>query len=154
MSKLATRIHNKLYVGAFPPAKLKDKGFDVVVLCAQEKQDVRPDIPTIRVPFDDGPLPNKDYQRAVKAAMAVTKLRKLGKRVLVTCHQGVNRSAFVAALSLMQLERLNANSAINLVRTARQPDVGSWRVLGNDDFEKALYHFEGLARGRATPWKR
>lgn len=144
----ASRIHNKLYVGSFPPAQLKTSGFDAVVLCAQEKQNVRPDILTIRVPFDDGPLPKRDYQRAVKAAMTVTKLRKEGKRVLVTCHMGVNRSAFVAALSLMQLERLSAKAATELVRLCRQQDVGSWRVLGNDDFVQALQHFENLARGR------
>jgi len=151
MNYKPSRIGPKLYVGAFPPAKLREKGFDAVVLCAVEKQNVQPDVFTIRIPFDDGPLPNRDYQRAVKAAMEVSKLRKAGKRVLVTCHQGVNRSAFVAAISLMQLERFPARTAIELLRMQRQQDVnGPWQVLSNEDFVKAINHFESMATGRPT----
>lgn len=138
----ATRVAPKLYVGGFPPAGLREKGFDAVVLCAQEKQDVSPDIYTIRVPYDDNnELSRKDYERAVKAAVAVTKLRKAGKRVLVTCHMGINRSALVAAFSLMLMENMSADVAIQRVRAMRGPVVPI-RPLSNPAFVRALHHFE------------
>ena len=147
----ATRIYPKLYVGSVPPAQLREHGFDAVVLCAAENQDVHPNIPAIRVPFDDSKLSSEDYWNAVHAAQQVSKLRKAGKRVLVTCHMGINRSAFVAALSLMQHERLPANIAIERVRSARQPVIerhlagtrlAELRVLGNPSFVDALRYYE------------
>jgi protein-tyrosine phosphatase len=64
-----------------------------------------------------------------------------GKRVLVTCHMGINRSASVAALSLMQLERLPAGIAIERVRSARGPHV-PMTPLCNSSFVEALHFFE------------
>lgn len=147
----ATRVASKLYVGSFPSPDLKSKGFDVVVLCAREMQHVNPDIMTIRIPLDDADLSARDYSRAVKTAAVVTRYRIAGQRVLVTCHMGVNRSALVAALSMMQLERLPARAVIERMRKLRGDDLTARGVtfipLSNTAFEKALYHFEQLARG-------
>lgn len=142
----ATRVGSKLYIGSRPGPELLKHGFDVVVLCAKERQDVWPDIHTIRVPFNDSELSYRTYTRAVKAAMAVTRYRLAGQRVLVTCNMGVNRSALVAALSLMQLERLSARDVLERIRRLRGPHV-QFVPLSNPDFEEALYHFERLARG-------
>ena len=144
----ASRIYPKLWVGSFPPPQLRAAGFDAVVLCASESQHVKPDIFTIRAPFDDAgrPITTEEFHRAWKASKVVTKLRANGKRVLVTCHMGVNRSAFVAALSLMQLEGLPAKIAIERVRKERQPAVDrtGHRVLGNESFVEALHKYERM----------
>jgi protein-tyrosine phosphatase len=148
----ATRVASKLYIGSVPMPRLQDKGFDVVVLCAKEKQNLNPDVYTIKIPLDDGPLDYRDYARAVKVAMVVTRFRLANKRVLITCRMGVNRSALVAALSMMQLERMSARNVIARIRGLRGADLERLGVehvpLSNRDFEEALYHFERLALGR------
>lgn len=137
----ATRVASKLYVGSYPPAALKSKGFDVVVLCAKELQKVSPDIFTIRFPFDDGSLSSRDYMRAVRTATVVNRYRLAGKRVLVTCAMGINRSAFVAALAIMQLEHLPADTVIQRIRALRGPAVAV-PPLSNPAFVEALKHFD------------
>lgn len=143
----ATRVASKLYIGSFPPAQLKSKGFDIVVLCAKERQDIQPDIPAIRVPFDDNTLNYRTYARAVKAAMVVTRYRLAGQRVLVTCNMGINRSSLIAALSMMQLERMSARAVLERIRSLRGPHV-ELVPLSNPDFEEAIRHFERLAKGK------
>ena len=53
----AHRVAPKLWVGSLPPEQLKAEGFDVLVLCAKEHQDVRADIFTLRVPLVDTERP-------------------------------------------------------------------------------------------------
>jgi protein-tyrosine phosphatase len=99
----------------------------------------------IRVPLDDAQITNIEFARAIRAAQKVSDLRRVGKRVLVTCAMGINRSAFVAALSLMQLNRLTAAQAVQHIRQIR----GQQTVippLSNPSFVEALRRFEDAHR--------
>lgn len=144
----ATRVASKLYVGSFPPSSLAKRGIDAVVLCAEERQSVWPDIYTLRIPLDDGPLSFEDYKKAVKVAADVTRLRQAGKRVLVTCQMGVNRSALIAGLSMMQLERMPPARVLAQIRRLRGASTQPRIPLSNPDFERALYLFQQLSQGR------
>lgn len=138
----ATRVGYKLWVGSVPSPYLRQVGYGAVALCAVEHQDILPDIPTIRAPIRDADLTDEEFAVAVKAAEEVSKFRRRGVEVLVTCRMGVNRSAFVAALSLMQLEKLSARQAIRQVREARGPDT--WITpLSNPSFVNALRRYGG-----------
>ena len=99
--------------------------FDVLVLCAAEYQpsgSLFPGIEVIHAPFDDaGDGPDgSDIQTARAAAQAVVSRVRRGKRVLVTCWLGVNRSGLVTALALTDLLGISGAAAVDHVR-ARRP---------------------------------
>lgn len=76
------------------------------------------------MPFDDAPkMPKELLSELRKVAWQLAKQRGRGKRVLVTCQAGVNRSSFVAALSLM-VSGVTAQDAIRLIRERRKPRNG------------------------------
>ncbi len=140
----ATRVGPKLWVGRVPPPYLRRVGFDVVALCAEEHQSIPVDIARISVPLRDAELTRPEFARAIYAAKKISDLRRHGQRVLVTCAMGVNRSAFVAALSLMQLDDLSAARAIHRIRRLRGPYT---RImpLSNPSFVEALRRFEDVS---------
>jgi protein-tyrosine phosphatase len=118
----------------------------VVVLCAKELQNLRfpAKVHVIKAPLDDGPPPTAtELRMAISAARTVHHFRKKGKRVLVTCAQGVNRSSFVAALALM-LDGRPPNMAIHAIRENRKPPIGM-TPLSNRHFVAEL---ERLGRRR------
>ena len=128
----AHRIAPKLWVGSAPGAA-HCAPFDVIVLCAVEYQ---PSLPcrTIHAPFDDTAHPSsEDLRTALDAAKAVNVQRARGRRVLVSCIQGRNRSALVAAIALMLAEGLSAQQAISAVRAQRKLPSGEL-VLANPAF--------------------
>lgn len=127
------QIAPKLYIGAVPADCV---GFDVVVLCAMEHQGVRLPCYVIRVPLDDAKPTHTELALAVGAAEQVHRLRKSGRRVLVTCHAGVNRSSLVAAIALI-LDGMQPADAISLIQRRRQPDCGL-KPLCNTHFVDAL----------------
>lgn len=144
----AHRVAPKLWVGSVPPDKLSAHGVDVVVLCAADQQHPAPDVFTIRAPIRDSNLTGEEFSRALRAAKMVSHARAAGQRVLVTCAAGVNRSALVAAMSLMLHERLPAADAIVQIRRFRRPPVGMM-PLSNPTFVEALRALERkLKRGR------
>lgn len=59
-------------------------------------------------------------RRILEAAKVVAAFDSAGKRVLVSCHMGLNRSGVVAALALV-LEGASPDEAIESVRAARGP---------------------------------
>jgi protein-tyrosine phosphatase len=132
-------------VGSVPPNRLRETGVDVVVLCAEEMQHLAPDVFTVRVPLRDSRLTDTEFSRALRAANGVSQAREAGKRVLVTCAAGVNRSALVAAMSLMLHERLPAADAIVQIRHFRRPPVGMM-PLSNPTFVEALRVLERKLR--------
>jgi len=136
MSIDAHEVAPKLYVGSVPMSSLRWH-FDTVVLCAEENQDIDTDIETIRAPLDDGRVTPQLRRTALWAARKVVKHLKAGKRVLVTCTAGINRSSLVAALALMQLGT-PAGLAISTIRQRRRPP-GGFTPLSN-------YHFEAWLR--------
>lgn len=103
-----TRIAPKLWMGSAPPTgrALRDFGFDVVVLCAQEYQPSERSFPGVRVvraPFEDGRVTPAIEATAREAARQVAAAIKRGKRVLVTCGTSHNRSRLVVTHTLTRM---------------------------------------------------
>ena len=140
----AHQIAHHLWMGAAPPlgSTLSAHGFDVLVLCAAEHQpssawffgvDVR------RVPLhDDGETPFTPAHafQAYQAASHLSKIIKMGGKVLVTCWEGRNRSGLVTALALTQLTGCSGLDACRAVRFRRVPKNGP--ALVNQSFVDAL----------------
>jgi len=133
----ASRIVSGLYQGSIPATggAARRSGFHVIVLCAEEYQPRGHEFEgplVVHAPMDDGKITPELWETAVQAATHVAKARRAGKRVLVTCAAGRNRSGLVSALSLMMLEGLSGRRAVALVKSKRQD------ALTNPYFVKAL----------------
>lgn len=155
----AHRIAPRLWVGSYPrPQRILP--FTMWVQCAAEFG--RPDpsdygsslagdgLRIVWCPLhDDGrKFEGRHFNRAIKAMHQVVAHHRQGGRVLVTCAQGRNRSAFVAALALTQLAPMTADQAIAHVR-AHRPHRGG--VLVNEQFNAALRSTDRWARSGVTP---
>ena len=133
----AHRVAEKLWVGSFPKDPRTCEQFDVIVLCAVEHQTLPYACSNVmHVPLDDAKPTSHEVSLALRAATAVNKLRAQGKRVLVTCAQGVNRSALVAALAMVK-SGTNPWKAVNDIREHRKPPIGL-RPLSNAHFTELL----------------
>lgn len=127
MSKIdAHRILPRLWQGSKPPVghALRDAGFDVVVLCAFEYQPRSHRIPGVSVvhaPLDDHlqPLTTDEWKTILGAASFSADRLRSGDRVLVTCHQGINRSGIVTALIVCLLTGMTGKQAVQHVRQRR-----------------------------------
>jgi hypothetical protein len=113
--------------------------FDLLVLCAEEFQ---PDPRTfaagstaiLYAPNDDA-KPTPDQLRIAHAAAdQVARTVMLGRRSLVTCLAGRNRSGLVSALALHMLTGCGGRTAKNVVRKNR---LGA-AALTNRDFNSVL----------------
>lgn len=140
----AHRVAPKLWIGSALPLELACQrapaGVDLLVLCAREDQYER-DLSTLNVPLDDTeePMPRVETVMAVEAARTINLYRANGKRVLVTCHAGVNRSSFVAALALIE-SGWTPSGAIDAIREHRKPPNGMM-PLSNRRFVEMLRAF-------------
>lgn len=95
----------RLAQGSVPPAGAR-LPFDVIVLAAIEHQDINlPGYEVLRVPLDDsGPPPSMSDRLLIRrTAREIAQRIRAGKRVLVTCHQGRNRSGVLSGLALVEL---------------------------------------------------
>lgn len=89
--------------GAAPPSSVQ-LPFDTIVLAAMEYQPDMPGYEVLRVPLDDGPPPTPEERTLIRAtARDVARRVRAGRRVLVTCWQGRNRSGVIAGLALVEL---------------------------------------------------
>jgi len=92
--------------GSAPPPGTRVP-FDVIVLAAMEYQraELLPGYEVLLAPLDDsGPPPTPEEQAIIrKTAHAIARRVRAGKRVLVTCWQGKNRSGVLAGLALVEL---------------------------------------------------
>jgi hypothetical protein len=137
----ASRIVEGLYVGSFPPPGNYADRFDVMVFTAEEHPPVEGMYPGVRVryfPFDDAREPaQRDLMTAWTAGEAVARDIRRGRRVLVSCRMGRNRSALVAALAIHFVTGASGAEALELVRSRRVDDVGV-RALSNQAFQRLL----------------
>lgn len=134
----AQRIAPKLWMGSRPsPAACRF--FDVIVLAAEEHQP-QLSCAVIRAPINDGRPTQEEVAIALKAARKVNEARRQGRRVLVSCWMGVNRSGLVTALAMM-LNGSSARSAIGRIRKARQAPI---TPLSNPHFVALLKRLEPL----------
>jgi protein-tyrosine phosphatase len=72
-----------------------------------------------------------------EVAVFVASLVGSGRRVLVHCTEGLNRSGLVVARALMEMGR-TTSEAIESVRRQRGPSVDGFPALGNEAFVRWL----------------
>ena len=124
----ASRIEGELFLGGKPPtgSHLCEAGFDVVVLAAEEYQPPDwkfPGVVVVRVPMRDVPvrLGRKQVRDVQAVADLVNHYLSKGRRVLVTCKAGLNRSALVAAATLLERPGATPLAVIQRIRKQRNP---------------------------------
>lgn len=133
------RVGLRLWMGAHPAEK-DLRGFDVWVQCAAEFQSPSP-APGLRVIhcplIDDGySLSKKEADLAVAVAKEAAVAIQDGKRVLISCTEGRNRSGLVMALTLQALKPdMPMRFIIEHIRTERH---ARGPVLSNERFVRFL----------------
>lgn len=144
-----SNIAKRLWVGAKPPLDRHLPEFDVLVLCAQE---IQPAVlafrgQVLRCPIPDDDLTNAQTRLVLETGRSVATLLAAGQTVLVTCAQGINRSALVASLAVGLVTYLSADQILVILRTRRHHDC-----LHNKAFRMILRRYigEGRRPARAT----
>lgn len=125
----ADKIAHCIYQGSVPleGSALRAAGFGALVLCAMEHQpsSVRfPGLAVYHAPIDDAELSMREATIACAAARFVCANVLAGRRVLVTCQQGRNRSGLVVALALHLLTGYPGRAVVNVVQRRRQSPGG------------------------------
>lgn len=109
--------------------------FDVIVLSADEFQPHKslicalaaaPQI--IYAPLDDAQLTESEIRIATAAAENVANAYAEGKKILVTCFQGRNRSGLITALAMHLYYGMSGQEAVSIVKKQRKD------VLTNPSF--------------------
>jgi protein-tyrosine phosphatase len=133
-------IVRRLHVGSAPPPGDYSEQFDAIYLVGDYQPEAKhfPNVEVHNLPFDDSHAPTRnDLHIASEASRRVARDLSLGKRVLVTCRMGRNRSALVAALALKRLAQIPGRKAYELVRSRRVDRTGV-RALENPTFARML----------------
>lgn len=121
-----SKIWRTLYQGAAPPYGdlVARKGFDVLVLTATDNANpiFYHNVSVIVAPGDDDERPHRLQrflpaweQAGVDVAAAVNE----GKKVLVTCMAGQNRSGLVAAIALNRMTGWSGQVCLDHIRSRR-----------------------------------
>jgi protein-tyrosine phosphatase len=138
----AHNILPKLWQGSAPrPGRSVSRdGFQALVLAAEELQLPGKLFPGVRVahaPLDDhyDPLTAHEWDVIISAANFVAHNVKRGRRTLVTCQAGLNRSGIITAMAVCLLTGAGGFDAVELVKK-RRPDA-----LNNTNF---VYHVESV----------
>lgn len=120
------KIVDGLYQGAWPPFgdQLAKRGFDVLVLCAEENQhdDLYTNVQVILAPGEDDARPQRMelyLPTWIIAAQRAANAVKKGKNVLVTCMAGLNRSGMVTAMTLYLLTGWSGADIVEHVQACR-----------------------------------
>lgn len=137
----ATEVYRGIWVGSAPEPGYYGGRFDVIVLTSLEYQPPAYGFPGVivrRFPFNDTGRPSdEDWREAWRAASAVAHDVSVGRRVLISCNMGRNRSALVAALAIHMLTGMSGARAGRIVRD-RRTDLFGVRALSNDAFRGML----------------
>jgi Dual specificity phosphatase, catalytic domain len=109
-------------------------GVDVIVDLEDWEWAWTPPVPLGRLyvsfPMDDD---DRVDPQVPQLATFIASLVSSGRRVLVHCTEGLNRSGVVVARALMEMG-YTASAAIDLVRRQRGPSVDGFPALGNPAF--------------------
>lgn len=138
MSHALDEVAPKLFVGSRPPPG-RYEDIDTIVLAAEEYQVPIVQFPgteVLHAPLDDDPsrsLREDEIRMALRTADRVARRLRAGRRVLVTCAMGLNRSALVAGLAMLEVYGMKPDEIVSRIRKAR----GSW-ALSNPNFEKLI----------------
>ena len=137
----AHRVATRLWVGSAPTTRDDRRAvcdqFDVIVFCAEEFQpDAKlfPGVIVWRCGIDDADITRREENLVFTTADNAENAYSEGLRVLVTCWQGRNRSAVVAAASMI-LRGYTPRQAIATVRARRKVSY----VLSNPSFVRFLH---------------
>lgn len=119
-------------------------GVDAIVDLEDWEDAWTPPVPAgglyVCLPMDDG---DEVDPKVPELAAFIASLVTSGRRVLVHCTEGLNRSGVVVARALMHMGMM-AGEAIDLVRAKRGPSVDGFPALSNPAFEEWVRR-EGLA---------
>lgn len=137
----ADKVYAGLWQGAQPPEgeELGRAGFSLLVLCAQEYQppsEAFPGVEVVHVPFDDSSFMVSDITllRLVRPAVLRTIMAvRSGRKVLVTCHAGLNRSGLVTGLALRGLTGMPGAAVVRQLKDRR-----SLWALSNSQFRQIV----------------
>lgn len=122
----AHNILPRLWQGSAPPPgqTVSRNGFQAIVLSAEEYQ---PEgrffrgVDVMHAPLDDHhePLTTGEWDTIIRAAEFAGGNVMLGRRVLVTCQAGLNRSGIITAVTVCMLTGLTGSGAVRLVQMRR-----------------------------------
>lgn len=112
--------------------------FDILVLCAEELQPSSRHFPyttVLRCPLRDDPngLKKQQARMVIRTAQTVARAVRSGRRCLVTCNAGLNRSGLVTATALHLLTGYSGFECVSIVQE-RRPGA-----LFNEAFVDELY---------------
>ena len=121
-------------------------GVDVIVDLEDWEWAWVPPVPTGKV-FVSFPMEDEDEVDPATRELAsfIATLVGSGRRVLVHCTEGLNRSGVVIARALMEMGR-SAAEAIELVRRQRGRTADGFPALGNEAFVDWLLAEDGSRR--------
>jgi len=139
-----SEILPRLYQGSFPPpgSYLSKKGIRVLALCAIELQPPATNftgVQVLRCPLHDtyDPLTADERVMLQRIATHLAAAVRGGKKVLVSCAQGINRSGLLTALTLRELTGMSGLDAVRLIRRKRPG------ALSNESFVALLEALPG-----------
>jgi len=126
---LITEIAHNLYIGGWSDSNLPEK-FGYVVSLIRESYRFNSDVTTLKSYFaDTDKIPDLTQIGVIVDWISSVRIHK---PILIHCHMGINRSAFIAAIVLIQ-DGMTPSDAITLIREKR-----SESCLSNKTFEKYL----------------
>lgn len=96
--------------------------FDLVITAYAWAQPCDWLVKEVRYPFYDGTMKDIDLVELYEVVRVAHAGWKAGKRVLIRCQAGWNRSGLITALVLMR-EGYSAQNAIDLIRAKRSPNA-------------------------------
>lgn len=104
-----------------------DYEFDMVVSMCNPYMNVLNDLVDeyVHCPIRDGALDSKSIKRVHVAARRIVHAMKNGKKVLVYCKRGRNRSCFVIAIAIARLYRIGGDRALRIVRYKRPNSIST-----------------------------
>jgi len=100
------------------PTTSDQREFDVVVSLSAYSLPMGWHVKEYRFGFPDGPTPDHIYDELEQIADYAYRDWKAGKKCLIRCQAGMNRSGLMVALILMR-EKMSADAAISLIRKKR-----------------------------------
>lgn len=109
-------------VDTYKPRMITKDDFDTVVTLYSWAQPVDWLVEEVRYGFYDSEIGHIDFSAVERAADFAYQAWKSGKRVLIRCQAGINRSSLVMAHVLMK-DRYTAREAIDLMREKRSKAV-------------------------------